>query len=187
LRLAAKQEAFEESIRLKNQFRSLDDDEAEFLDSVLESTRAEEEAVKKETSEQLEVFRKHREAAERAALEDAGGPNTERTGGGDAETWTTSSKKRRRAKDKDLQSSKIRRTSSSGEKDDGQDKRESIDKSVDSKNVAARASVVEGRDVATHNAAAMPARSETSTSKEAVPATTPVSSLGLAAYSSDED
>ncbi|MCJ1387519.1 hypothetical protein MMC18_000362 [Xylographa bjoerkii] len=67
---AAKQDAFEESIRLKNQFRNLDEDEIEFLDSVLESTRAKEEAVKKETAEQLNLFRQQQEDADRAMVQD---------------------------------------------------------------------------------------------------------------------
>ncbi|KAI6806655.1 hypothetical protein KC340_g18782, partial [Hortaea werneckii] len=42
---AAKQEAFDEATRFRNQFRSLDEDEVEFLDSVLESTRTQEAEV----------------------------------------------------------------------------------------------------------------------------------------------
>ena len=64
---AAKQEAFEESIRSRNQFRSLDEDEVDFLDSVLESTRAKEAEVKKQTTEQLEAFRRQQEEAEKTA------------------------------------------------------------------------------------------------------------------------
>lgn len=67
--LAAKQEAFEESIRLKNQFRPLDEDEVDFLDAVLESNRAKENAVKQEAAEQLEAFRKQRALAEQALLD----------------------------------------------------------------------------------------------------------------------
>ncbi|RJE24267.1 hypothetical protein PHISCL_03376 [Aspergillus sclerotialis] len=95
----AKQEAFEEKIKLKNQFRSLDEDEVEFLDSVLESTRAQEAAVKKETAEQLEVFRQQREEAEKALLEGTSAnvaPNAE------GEDWKIPSRKRRRDKNKDL-------------------------------------------------------------------------------------
>ncbi|KAJ8610152.1 hypothetical protein MRB53_038759 [Persea americana] len=61
----AKQEAFEESIRLKNQFRTLDEDEADFLESVLASTRKKEAEERKETVEQLAVFRAQQEAAEK--------------------------------------------------------------------------------------------------------------------------
>ena len=121
LLLAAKQEAFEESIRLKNQFRTLDDDEVEFLDTVLESTRAKEAAVKKETAEQLGVFRQQLDAAEKALLDET--DNVQKSNGGAAvlgeqETWVTSGKKRRRPKDKDtLIGTKLRKISSSVEED----------------------------------------------------------------------
>lgn len=63
---AAKQDAFEESAKLKNQFRSLDDDEIDFLDEVLDSTRRKEQEVKKDNAEQLDAFRRQREEAEKA-------------------------------------------------------------------------------------------------------------------------
>lgn len=119
--LAAKQEAFEESIKLKNQFRSLDEDEVEFLDLVLESTRAKEEAVKKETTEQLDIFRRQQEEADRALLLDQ---NDDIGSGGDKvvaadEEWKVSGRKRRRVGEKDnsaLKGVKIRKSSSSTEK-----------------------------------------------------------------------
>ncbi|EXJ71488.1 uncharacterized protein A1O5_05296 [Cladophialophora psammophila CBS 110553] len=91
---AAKQEAFEESIRLKNQFRALDDDEVEFLDSVLEASRAKENAIKQETAEQLEVFRKQRAAAEQALVEGTEiGKSSDPVDNG---LWAIKKKKRRR-------------------------------------------------------------------------------------------
>ena len=100
---ATKQEAFEESIRLKNQFRTLDDDEVDFLDSVLESTRAKEEELKKETAEQLEAFKKQRENAQQASLE--GGSLNEQNSAAAAvheELWATQpSRKRRRGRERD--------------------------------------------------------------------------------------
>ncbi|KAL4905835.1 hypothetical protein BDW74DRAFT_13345 [Aspergillus multicolor] len=91
----AKQEAFEEKIKLKNQFRALDDDEVDFLDSILESTRAQEATVKKETAEQLEAFRRQREEAEKAHLEDT---STDIPPAAEAEDWKIASRKRRREK-----------------------------------------------------------------------------------------
>ncbi|RDW76362.1 PSME3-interacting protein [Aspergillus mulundensis] len=91
----AKQEAFEEKIKLKNQFRALDDDEVDFLDSILESTRAQEATVKKETAEQLEAFRRQREEAEKAHLEDA---SKDIPPAAEAEDWKIASRKRRRDK-----------------------------------------------------------------------------------------
>lgn len=94
----AKQEAFEEKIKLKNQFRSLDEDEVEFLDSVLESTRAQEAAVKKDTADQLEVFRRQREEAEKALLEDT---SADVAPAAEGEDWKIPARKRRRDKKKD--------------------------------------------------------------------------------------
>ncbi|EKV15627.1 NEFA-interacting nuclear protein NIP30, N-terminal [Penicillium digitatum] len=90
----AKQEAFEEKSRLKNQFRSLDEDEIEFLDSILESTRAKEAAVKRETAEQLEAFRRQREEAQKALLETTSSDVTRVKG----EEWTALARKRRHDK-----------------------------------------------------------------------------------------
>ncbi|KAI9778392.1 MAG: hypothetical protein M1816_004114 [Peltula sp. TS41687] len=112
----AKQEAFEESIKLKNQFRSLDDDEVEFLDSVLESTRAKEAAVKKETIEQLDIFRRQQEEADKALLlrdDDVTGQNV-----GNAaleeEQWKITAKKRKRSGEKEtLKGVKLRKSSTS--------------------------------------------------------------------------
>lgn len=94
----AKQEAFEEKIKLKNQFRSLDEDEVDFLDSVLESTRAQEAAVQKDTADQLEVFRRQREEAEKTLLEDT---TTDVAPVAEGEDWKIPSRKRRREKKKD--------------------------------------------------------------------------------------
>ncbi|KAI9876614.1 MAG: hypothetical protein M1830_006051 [Pleopsidium flavum] len=118
---AAKQEAFEEAIRLKNQFRSLDEDEIEFLDSVLESTRTKEAAVKKETIEQLDLFRRQQEEADKAWLaEAADGSGTNVVAGSSSieeEQWIVNGKKRKRAKDKQvLKGVKLRKTSSTSDK-----------------------------------------------------------------------
>ncbi|KIX04678.1 uncharacterized protein Z518_05548 [Rhinocladiella mackenziei CBS 650.93] len=94
---AAKQEAFEESIKLKNQFRALDDDEVEFLDSVLESSRAKEHAVKQETVEQLEAFRKQRALADQGLRDQTASDDVGKLGTPvGASTWTMKKKKRRR-------------------------------------------------------------------------------------------
>ncbi|KAF2221167.1 N-terminal domain of NEFA-interacting nuclear protein NIP30-domain-containing protein [Elsinoe ampelina] len=64
---AAKQDAFEESIRLRNQFRALDEDEIDFLESLDASTKSKEVAVRKETSELLSNFRNQQLKAESEA------------------------------------------------------------------------------------------------------------------------
>lgn len=118
LLIAAKQEAFEESIKLKNQFRNLDEDEVEFLDSVLESTRAKEEAVKKETTEQLDIFRRQQEEADKALLEESGGveeKDTSRKAGSPTageSPWALNARKRKRVKDEGLKGVKLRKSSS---------------------------------------------------------------------------
>ena len=55
---AAKQAAFEEANKIKNQFRALDDDEIDFLDEVVYKKRLEDERIKRETEEGLEGFRR---------------------------------------------------------------------------------------------------------------------------------
>ncbi|TGO42991.1 hypothetical protein BHYA_0004g01180 [Botrytis hyacinthi] len=114
---AAKQDAFEEANKLKNQFRSLDEDEIEFLDSVLESTRAEEDRVRKETAEGLELFRKQQEDADKKArAADDDGAQTQDGSPVRGDEWGTTGRKRKRTKDKEvLKGVKVRRASSSAE------------------------------------------------------------------------
>ncbi|KAE8353829.1 N-terminal domain of NEFA-interacting nuclear protein NIP30-domain-containing protein [Aspergillus coremiiformis] len=103
---------FEEKIKLKNQFRALDEDEVEFLDSIMESTRAQEAAVKKETAEQLEVFRRHREEAEKAALEEGAADVAPPAEG---EDWKLLARKRRREKKDRLLPGKKRKSTAEGD------------------------------------------------------------------------
>jgi len=119
--IVAKQEAFEESIRLKNQFRALDADEVEFLDSVLESTRAKEAAVRKETAEQLAAFHRQREEADRALLESTSGDNAKASGMPGSpvqeEQWIISGRKRKRNRKELLFAGKMRKSSATEEAD----------------------------------------------------------------------
>lgn len=55
---ARKQEEFEEKLKFKNQFRSLDEGEVEFLDSIVSEQRAEEQAKNQEIQKRLDEFRK---------------------------------------------------------------------------------------------------------------------------------
>ena len=95
---------------MKNQFRALDEDEVEFLDAVLESTRAQEAAVKKETADQLEVFRKQREEAEKLLL----GPTSSEVTPAEEEEWSLPARKRRREKKDLLLPGKKRKASTEG-------------------------------------------------------------------------
>jgi hypothetical protein len=96
---------------LKNQYRALDDDEAEFLDSVLEK----EAEVQKETLEQLDAFRRRQEEAERRAFEEEQREGKGKEG--DAEThaqWVAAGRKRKKGHDL-LKGVKIRRKSEAAE------------------------------------------------------------------------
>lgn len=98
---AAKQEAFEEATKVRNQFRPLDDSEVAFLESIKQKQKVEAINVRKETEEQLATFRREREEAEEKARElEASHSAREGSGEVTSETWTTT-KKRRRAKDDD--------------------------------------------------------------------------------------
>jgi len=109
---AAKQDAFDEASKLKNQFRALDDDEIDFLDSVLESTRAKEAEVKKDTAEQLNAFRQQREKSEKAARS-----SEDPSVSGEKDSWTVGGgKKRKREKGGQIVPGLKLRKSSSGDK-----------------------------------------------------------------------
>ncbi|KAF3481500.1 uncharacterized protein GIQ15_04259 [Arthroderma uncinatum] len=169
---AAKQEAFEESIRLKNQFRTLDEDEVEFLDSILESTRAKEEALQKETSEKLELFHRQREEAEKALLDAEGGSTAELVGPADeGDNWAISGRKRRRVKEKDGGLLGLKRRKSSTDK-------ALADIKADAKGDE------DGQPPAAKEAQSSTPSAATVT-KEIKKA--PALSLGLGVYSSDED
>ena len=78
---------------------------------MLESTRRQEAAVKRDTIEQLDAFRKHQEEAERKALaeQNAGSPPTD-----DAQ-WVPGGRKRKKGNEKDrglLKGVKLRKASS---------------------------------------------------------------------------
>ncbi|POS87875.1 hypothetical protein EPUL_000348 [Erysiphe pulchra] len=107
---AAKQEAFEEATRLRNQFRALDEDEVDFLDSVLEGTRAQEAKVKAETVQGVRLFRR-RQAEEdqkiRAEVVDSSsvadnlnGAVATTSSAGEMSSWAIArSRKRKRARE----------------------------------------------------------------------------------------
>ncbi|GAA5895192.1 hypothetical protein JCM6882_006611 [Rhodosporidiobolus microsporus] len=52
-----KQEAFEEQLKFKNHFRSLDEDEVSFLDSMVDETNEEEKERQRQIKEELQGFR----------------------------------------------------------------------------------------------------------------------------------
>lgn len=112
IHLAAKQAAFEEQNKIRNQFRALDDDEIDFLDEVRAKERKEAEAVKRETEEGLKAFRERRKGGEVAAVEDGSGEKGEEQR---QEEWSVG-RKRKRTKDKEVKGV-VRRRVSGGEQD----------------------------------------------------------------------
>ncbi|KAK3191668.1 hypothetical protein K4F52_002483 [Lecanicillium sp. MT-2017a] len=90
----AKQAAFEEANKLKNQFRALDDDEIEFLDEVVQRQRKEEEAKRKEMEEGLKLFRQARKADGGSSdkIDDGAGDGAE-----EVEDWAVGGRKRKRS------------------------------------------------------------------------------------------
>lgn len=175
---AAKQEAFEEANRLKNQFRALDQDEVDFLDSVLESTRREEERVKRETAEGLELFRKQQdEADKKARIGDDQSP-VEATTAVEEEQWAAGARKRKRVKEKEgLKGVKIRRSSSTIET--GATSPEEKKRDDATKHTGAPQEEKSRPKTAT--------ASEVPASKPPPAAAKPKAGLGLVDYGSDED
>ncbi|UKZ92234.1 uncharacterized protein TrAFT101_007196 [Trichoderma asperellum] len=90
---AAKQAAFEEQMKLKNQFRALDNDEIDFLDEVRAKEKADEARAKKEMEAGLKAFRERQKSTGgeiAAAAKEDEGP------GGEDEEWVVGGRKRKR-------------------------------------------------------------------------------------------
>ncbi|KAJ5366589.1 hypothetical protein N7541_000530 [Penicillium brevicompactum] len=168
----AKQEAFEEKSRLRNQFRSLDEDEVDFLDSVMESTRAQEAAVKKDTADQLEAFRRQREKAEKV-LQDS-------PLGEEDEDWTAP-RKRRREKQNSLfpKKRKASATNPTGKDTDKEGDDTKTDRKASTSSQATPASKPTGATTQPTAAAEQ--------KPVANPGQKPLVSLGLGDYGSDSD
>ena len=166
---AAKQEAFEESIRLKNQFRTLDEDEVEFLDSVLESRRSKEEEARKELLEQLEVFRQKQSQDDRSGSPDPdNGPDTNGDAPSsttdDAVIWKAAPRKRKRPREEQAPiATKLRKPS--------------LEKPTSPPSLGTKSRVPDEHSVASIDGAT---HVGTATKK-------PADALGLGGYSSDDD
>jgi hypothetical protein len=101
---------------LKNQFRSLDADEIDFLDSVLEKTRADEERIKQETKTGLELFRQRQDEADKAARELEKDLAADEEADPEEPAGIFAPKKRKRAKEvKGLKGVKRRKSSLTGD------------------------------------------------------------------------
>ncbi|KAJ1334169.1 Fyv6-like protein [Microdochium nivale] len=185
---AAKQAAFDEANSLRNQFLTLDDDDADFLAGVADSKRAAEERTKRELEEGLAAFRAAQRTGgggggDEGTVEVSGGDTTADGvvgGGEDVVSWENSGRKRKRVQD-------------------------SAAKIGGLKGVKRKTSVPEGAGSATSSAAASstevaPRQSPTTTvvpgdAKSVVRASAPVAAAAavpkakasLVAYGSDED
>lgn len=180
----------------------------EFLDSVLESTRAKELAVKEETREQLEVFRKQQEEADKKAIDASGGDGGGETAGSptgeSSETqWAVNARKRKRIKeDNRLKGGKIQKSSSASvvaslaapnpdgspwskdkTSEDRPDTKSKITKAPEGTSSAESASSPHTvkKDVA------VPSLQSKATDKTDTTKPSGLSRLGLADYTSDED
>ncbi|CAI7675439.1 unnamed protein product [Penicillium palitans] len=188
----AKQEAFEEKSRLKNQFRSLDEDEVDFLDSVLESTRAKEAAVKRETAEQLEAFHRRREEAQKALLESTSPAVAPAKGD---QQWSALARKRRNDKHRNALISGKKRKASATDHAAGKDTNNGKDsQNQDGSSGSSTKKLDQGTsksDKATPTAPATQPPVATDTEKgqpkAKSPTKPPLVSLGLAGYSSDSE
>ena len=192
--LAAKQEAFEESIKLKNQFRNLDEDEVEFLDSVLESTRKKEEDVKRETTEQLDLFRRQQEEADKVLLEEGRDADGTKAEAGSPEAgegqWAVNARKRKRVKEKEsLKGVKIRKSSSANETSvkPSEDTQKSETGKVGSVSAATVGEQETDRTSTSPKAQSVAGQEAVAKAKTGNPTPSNATGLGLAGYSSDEE
>ena len=156
---------------MTNQFRSLDEDEIEFLDSVQQAARDKELAEKRATKEGLDEFRKQQEEAERAAKEQEGAVSPPTV----TESWSVGPRKRKKGKEKDgIGGLKIRRTSTGEQAKKVEDTATPDNQTASSKVQEQSFSVKEQSD-----------KKPASSPPVSPPA--PAAGLGLGAYSSDED
>ncbi|KAK3117480.1 hypothetical protein LTR53_001080 [Teratosphaeriaceae sp. CCFEE 6253] len=167
---AAKQEEFEEATRLRNQFRSLDEDEVDFLDSVSRQSRTKEIEVRKETREQLQAFRQQQDEAEKAARQEKSLEDAAQSG-----AWSVSTRKRKKGREMEgIGRLKLRRVSTADDKDEGG--------SPESSTVTVQAlPKPTAPDIAEDNLASLLSKTGSTTPSSPPPG------LGLGAYSSDEE
>lgn len=161
--------------------------------------------MKKETKEQLDLFRRQQEEADKAAPEE-GGITEEGVGEGKAgsptleeTTWAVNGKKRKRAKEKEvLKGVKLRKSSSTAETSKELspislevDKKKAVT-SIDntSENAIGACPTAETSKSPAETVAAtpeQPGKAPATNSKEANTKFASTAGLGLAGYSSDED
>lgn len=99
---------------MKNQFRALNDDEVDFLDSQVDAKIAKERAIQQENSEQLRLFRQRQDATYADIIDAiADEKDPQKPAAIEMDTNWTTSKKRKRDKEKEvIKGVKIRRNPS---------------------------------------------------------------------------
>ena len=158
---------------------------------MLESTRAKEAEVRKETTQQLDAFREQQREAEKSAVQPDASPEAE-----SAEIWTAGPRKRKKGKESTIGGLKLRRVSTS-EKQAGptnaakdSDPEKPTDTSAtgtkEDEQTVRGTSVIsqEGRADALEAHVPQGKRKESDSPEPPSPTT---AGLGLVAYSSDED
>lgn len=168
---AAKQAAFEEANKIKNQFRALDDDEVDFLDDIAERERRVEEQKRRDEEFGLREFRTRQQKGSGVtteAEEEEGG-----VGAGEdqlVEEWSTAgARKRKRERESVIKGIK-RRASESSKQD------------ADANGTAKKTTVTETTREASPKQAVSTRRAEATPLPAAAK-----SKMGLVDYGSDED
>jgi hypothetical protein len=168
-----------QSLRLKNQIQFLNEEDAEYLETLSKNELAQKAASEKQAREQLAAFRKQQEDAERAAIAGGQAGDTQEEG----ETWSIGARKRKKGTEHDLiKGVKLRKTLST-------DKAEvEIAKATIEDSKKSDAGVETG---ATKKANGVIAKSDSPGGNTVIicpiKAASPSVGLGLGAYSSDED
>lgn len=173
---------------------------------MLESTRAKEEAVKRETTEQLDLFRRQQEEADKALLEESGEKEDGEGGKAGSPTagenqWAVNARKRKRTKEKEvLKGVKVRKGSSTSEQPVGlggerrgsasqePEKGKTIVSAQDSteNKTSSAEKDLEGKVISEALASPTPKSSTAAPKQDSEGASKPAA-LGLAGYSSEEE
>lgn len=163
----------------------MNEDEVEFLDSILERTRAEEDRVKKETQEGLALFRQQQEEADKKARRGSNGPAVEESAAAEEEPWAAG-RKRKRAKEKEgLKGVKARRSSTLTEISKPLQASPKTPATPDK--ATTKKTVNETKKAVTPPVAAEPEPQSKDAVAEKKPAAQSKGGLGLVDYGSDED
>ena len=171
---AAKQAAFEEANKIKNQFRPLDDDEIDFLDGVRARRMEEESALRRETEERLRVFREAQKGSGGGAEAEPGDDGLEVEKEGEKEEWGPVGRKRKREKEKPWGKGIVKRKVSQAQKAEETGSRATGGPGTSARVVTADG-VVKGEKQSV---------SKNSSSEAPTPSK---SKLGLVSYGSDDD